>query len=179
MKKHSILLALVLGGAFSLNAQTGQGGIILGGTAGFNTQDSGDDKVTTVDLNPTIHYFLVDRLAVGAAFNISSLKLGEDKQSSFGFGPSVRYYLLPHGPAAIFAQAGFEYLNINYHSDLIDNASATGFGGGLGADIFLGDHVAVEGILAYNSQKVKDAADRTNGFGLKVGLVAFIGGGKD
>ncbi len=179
MKRVFFLLAIAVFGTFSLQAQTGQGSIILGGTAGFSSEKTGDSKFTSVNISPSVRYFVIDRLAIGADLFVSAFKFGDSKSSTFGIGPSARYYLTADRPAAFFAQAGFSFLRVNYDSDFIDDTNSTGINFGLGGDFFLNDHVALEAVLGYSSEKGKDANDRSNTIGLQLGVVAFLWDGGD
>ena len=178
MKRVFFIIAIAVFGTFSLRAQTEKGNMIVGGTAGFSSTKTGDSKAAiSFSLNPSLRYFVIDRLAIGAELGINGYKFGDSKFSSFGIGPNVRYYLTVDRPVAFFGQAGFSFAYYNNSSDLNDDTNATAFNFGIGGDYFLNDHVAIEAVLGLDSYKEKDATKRTNTFGLQFGVVAFFGGG--
>lgn len=179
MKKVFFLFAITVFGMFSLRAQTGQGNMIVGGTAGFSSSRTGDYKVSNVNLSPSVRYFVIDRLAVGANLGIGSSNFDGNRTSTLGIGPSVRYYFTTERPMAFFGEAGFNFSLLSYSSDFIDDTNSSGINFGVGGDYFLNDHIAIEALLGLNSEKTKTATKRTNTFGLQFGVVAFIGGGSD
>ena len=77
------------------------------------------------------------------------------------------------GKARVFAQGNFAW-NSSKTGDF-DAVTGTSFGGGVGVDIFLNDHVAIEGILGYDSSAFGEG-DRVGTFGLTIGVQGFIGG---
>ncbi len=179
MKKVFFLFAITVFGMFSLRAQTGQGNMIVGGTAGFSSSRTGDFKTSTVGLRPSLRYFVIDRLAIGADVTIAASNYDGSKSSTLGIGPSVRYYFTAEQPMAFFGEAGFNFSLLSYSSDFIDDTNSAGINFGVGGDYFLNDHVAIEALLGLDSYKTKTATKRTNTFGLQFGVVAFIGGGSD
>lgn len=182
MKKSTLsLIALFCMLSASLMAQTQKGSVMIGGTAGFSSSKTGDYTETDINLSPMAGFFIMDQLAIGGGvnFGVSSLKFDGETSSvtSVGVQPMVRYYFNGSGKARFFGQANFQYASVKFEEE--DAQSGIGFGAGVGIDFFLNDHVAIEGLLGYNSFKVKDADDATGTFGLQIGVAAFIGGGSD
>jgi opacity protein-like surface antigen len=183
MKNVMLLLLgvfMVIGA--QLNAQTEQGRVLIGGTAGFESTSTpaGEEKVTTTELNlsPYIGYFVIDRLAIGADINFELFGAeGEDNDATrFAIGPFVRYYFFTNESIGVFGQAGINYETLTVGEG--DGVSEFGFGAGVGADFFLNDNVAIEAIVRFQSSKIEDADDSTTRFGLGVGVATFIGGGE-
>ena len=68
---------------------------ILQGNASFSSSSGdlyGDDAITTITLAPTIHYAIIDKLAIGGTLNFGSSSQGDFSSSSFMLGPSMRYF---------------------------------------------------------------------------------------
>lgn len=151
---------------------------MIGGTAGFNNTNFGNDvKVTDINLSPNLGYFIIDNLAVGAGVGLNSStseKLGD--VSSFALTPFARYYFLGSGDVRLFGQGRFGFGSQKVGD--LDAQSFTTWGLGAGLNYFLNNNVALEALLGYDSRKVKDAANPANGFGLNIGVQAFIGGGR-
>lgn len=150
---------------------------MIGGTAGFSSSKTGDYTVTDINFSPMAGFFIMDQLAIGGGINFGVLNYESTSVTSVGVQPMVRYYFNGSGKARFFGQANFEYASVKVEES--DAQSGIGFGAGVGIDYFLNDHVAIEGILGYNSFKVQDADDATGTFGLQIGIAAFIGGGGD
>lgn len=170
MKNYTRLFTLVLCLAGStLFAQTQQGSIMIGGNAGFQSNDGG----SLIFVQPALGFFVIDQLAVGGSIGFSSYspELGEST-TGIGIGPFVRYYFMGEGKARVFAQGNFAW-NSTKTGDL-DAVTSTTFGGGAGVDIFLNDHVAIEGFAGYSSESRGGASQGT--FGISFGVQAFIGG---
>jgi len=171
MKNYTRLftLAFCLFGA-SLFAQTQQGSMMIGGSAGFNSSD-GSSEIT---LAPSLGYFFIDQLAIGAQITFASSSVdGGDGTTIIGVGPMVRYYFMGEGKARVFAQGNFAWSSIKVGD--FDAVTGTAFGGGAGVSIFLNDHVAIDGIVGYTSSSFGEG-DAVGSFGINFGVQAFIGG---
>jgi len=170
MKNYTLLLSfLICCFAATLSAQTQQGSVMIGGNAGFQSNDGG----SLIFVQPAIGFFVIDQLAVGGQVGFSSFspELG-DGTTNIGIGPFVRYYFMGEGKARVFAQGNFAW-NSSKTGDA-EAATSTTFGGGAGVDIFLNDHVAIEGFAGYSSESRGGASLGT--FGISFGVQAFIGG---
>lgn len=151
--------------------------MLIGGTAGFSITNMGeDDVVTTITLAPAAGYFVIDRLAVGGGLELVSVFDDETTITAFGVQPLVRYYFTGSGIVRPFGQARFNWSMLKYDGE--DAESGVGFGAGVGADFFLNEHVAFEGVLGFNSFKFKNAENSTGTFGFTLGVIAFIKGDK-
>jgi opacity protein-like surface antigen len=171
MKKRFLtMLAIVSFFAVGAFAQIQKGNAMVGGSAGFQ---NGDDA-TQVSLSPKVGYFVIDKLAIGASLDVEFAKAGDDKSTSFGLSPFARYYLTDGTPLKVFGEAGFGIARIKI-SGFDDTFKSNQIGLGIGASYFLNDNVAVDAIFGYNSFQLEDA-DRSNIFGLTIGVQAFFGG---
>ena len=88
-------------------------------------------------LNPNLGYFVANKFALGLNANFIS----SEGTSILGLGPYARGYFATTERGSLFAQAGYNFLNISQgkFSD-----SASGYGLGLGYAIFLNSSVAME-----------------------------------
>lgn len=155
-------------------AQTAKGGMLLGGTAGFDVQFEDPDNYVSIDLQPTLGFFVADNLAVGGTLALGYGKVGDFSSTTFGLIPFGRYYL-GTGNTRLFlqAQVGFQSTKTDFGGG--DDATSSGsiFGAGPGVAIFLNEHVAIEGLLAYNKYGGDyDSSD----LGLRFGVQAYFGG---
>ncbi len=167
-------LTTLLFACMQLQAQTQQGSMMIGGNAGFANSSQGDFSITTVSINPSIGYFVIDKLAVGASVGISFFSGDLLEGTSFGVGPFARYYFTDGSNIRPFGQVGFDWSSFKPKEG--DSQSNTGFDVGVGASLFLNDHVAIDGIIGYNSMKADGEDDSTNTFGITFGVQAFFGG---
>lgn len=175
MKSKNLLLtiALALGATFTF-AQTNFGGLLVGGTAGFDVQFEDPDNIVTVDLQPQLGFFILNNLAIGGDLTLSYSKAGDVSTNVFGISPFARYYF-GEGGTRIFAhvQGGYITSKLDFGSgdDLKSKGSLIQLGPGVA--FFLNDHVALEGILAYS--RMGGDFD-TSQFGLRFGIQAYLGG---
>jgi outer membrane protein with beta-barrel domain len=168
--------ALMLLLAISSSAQTEQGNLLLGGTAGFDVQFEDPDNILSISAFPNIGFFVQDNLAVGGQVGFGYAKRGDFTSTNFSILPFGRYYFGPDGGPKIFVQAMAGYITTKSKGDFYEStASGVTFGGGPGIAIFLNDHVAIEGILGLN--RVGGDFDTTD-FGLLFGVQAYLNGGK-
>ncbi len=174
MKTKNILLTLaVMFCAIFTNAQTNFGGILIGGSAGFDVQFEDPDNAVSMDLQPQLGFFLLNDLAIGANLTFATFKVGDLSSNTFAISPFARYYF-GEGGVKIFihAQAGYFTSKVDFGGDESTNKGPI-IQLGPGVAIFLNDHVALEGILAYN--RMGGDFD-TSQIGLRFGIQAYLGG---
>ncbi|MBT1696743.1 outer membrane beta-barrel protein [Fulvivirgaceae bacterium PWU4] len=116
MKKVTILFLLMSALVItSVNAQTSQGNMMVGGTLSLYTtsyQGNSDLEESGTTFSPSFGYFVTDNLAVGASLGFSSSTddngVSKTERSSFSFGPFARYYkFTSNDKFAFFGQASF------------------------------------------------------------------------
>ncbi|HOZ76910.1 MAG TPA: outer membrane beta-barrel protein [Ferruginibacter sp.] len=173
MKKLIFTLAIATA-SFAANAQTAQGNWLIGGGAGFSSgKFSGGSSVSTFFLAPNAGYFVADDIAVGAELSFASQTGGF---SSFAAAPFVRYYFLPLGDAAKLLAHGSFGFGSTKDGEGEESVSATNWKLAAGPAFFLNQNVALETLVYYSSNKVKDVPSY-NTFGLSVGFQIHLGGG--
>lgn len=145
--------------------QTDKGSFLLGGSIGFarnNTttyitnSGSTETKSFTIDAQPSVSYFIIDRLAVGliTPYSYSKKKsayAGSEWAStdkSYSVGPAVRYYFPLGSEWAIFPEASYSY-GWTWNNDLTNKTRV--FQGGVGLVYFLNQSVGVEGRAFYRN----------------------------
>lgn len=98
----------------------------------------------TMELYPSIQYFLLEKLSLGGTFEI--IRSGEDKV--LGIGPSATYYFYDRGRWAIYAGQRVVYRFSTPDQWLADQKSvATTY---LGLNYFTDSKMAIGGLLATN-----------------------------
>ena len=165
--KQILSIALFCLISFAANAQFNKGCVMLGGTAGYNKNSvEGEDAGSEFNLSPTVGYFFTSKIAVGAGISFSSYSISGESASTYAINPFGRYYFAGNEKSAFFGQVGLALLKIG------EDLNGTGFQVGAGADIFLNESVALEGVLSYQSAKIEEA--KFSNFGVNFGIQAFL-----
>ena len=189
-------------GEFTNISLTGDGtpmNMNLGWSTFKEKSDSGDDdnsnpdKEFSINLIPRVGYFVISNLAVGLDFtlaynHIKSTSGGEYTSNRTGFraGPFLRYYI-PTQKLLPFAEASYSIgsSKTKWEYGTLDDERSTkiqqwGFGIGLG--IPMGEKVAFDALIGYQSNSYKDKEDNDDNLrvivgtiGLKLGLTVFLG----
>lgn len=171
--KSFFLTSVALFLASFLFAQTGKGGVLLGGSASFDVQFEDPENATTFDFSPDLGFFVIDNLALGATVTLQTTKQGDVSVNAFGIAPFARYYF-GSSSTKFFAHAQVGYLSSKsdfFGDEFTIKGSQINIGPGVA--LFLNDHVAIEGILAYN--KLGGDFD-VDGIGFRFGVQAYLGG---
>ena len=171
--KKALLTLVIAAASFAANAQTGQGNWLIGGGAGFSSgKSSGASSSTSYFyLAPNAGYFVADDIAVGAEVSFASQTGG---YSSFSAAPFVRYYFLPLGDAAKLLAHGSFGFGSSKSGDSAQSVSSTNWKIAAGPAFFLNQHVALETLLYYGSEKMKDFP-AFNSFGVSIGFQIHLG----
>jgi hypothetical protein len=158
--------------------------LFVGGSmAALTTDLSSRGNAQSINLNPRIGWFLSEKWAVGSSvlINYSSTEFF----SGFGAGvsPFLRFYPQnSNGPFQWFAtvEAGLQYYSSKFDDfipispEIDTDGWLKNFSTGVGANWFLNEHVALEGILSYqyNETSALPVIERTIGF--DVGFQFFL-----
>jgi hypothetical protein len=169
--KKCTLFVLALLFATTAFAQLQKGTVLLGGTVGFNNYYSEEDGYTIINLTPSAAFFTSDRLALGGGVNVSVITNGGANQTVIGVVPLVRYYFNGAGNIRYFGQGNLGFQN-QKSGGFSEGYLVVGLG--IGADFFINDRVAIEGILGYSRTQAFDGGG-SNTLGLNFGVAAFIG----
>ena len=100
MKWRTLLLGIVTVAVLGLctpqaDAHVQKKTWILQGNASFSSLSGdlhGNETQTVITLNPTIHYAVMDNLAVGGILELASSSVGDYSSLWLGIGPSARYF---------------------------------------------------------------------------------------
>lgn len=191
MKKVLLTFAAVAGLTFASQAQEygfNTGNVIVEGNLGLSTTNNKNTEVKTTDFNftPKVGYFFTDKIAAGinlhAGINVDDNYGVDTKQTdnTLGAGLFGRYYFLELGSRfKTYAEVNADYFNAK-SKDTDSNGTTEhpatntfAVGGGIGANYFLTDKIAVNfalsNVIGFNTSKVDtDGAEAVNNFGLNV-----------
>jgi hypothetical protein len=201
MKRIFLLLVIFTFSSFLLKAQMNTGSKFVAGynQLGINAYSdksvgstSKPDKYFNLDLTTKAGYFLKNRIAVGGMINYSRSTINyvtsalKAADTEWSIGPLARYYV-EYGTLIPFAEASFTY---GMRNSIQESASFTneikhsvlGFNAGIGADYFLNQSIAFEGMLGYNMKRLKPQMTGAtgqghleNGFGCTFGVIFYFG----
>ncbi len=167
MKKLFIIAVLVTVSSLGYS-QVSKSTWLLGGSAGFSAT-TGDYKSTSININPNIGYFVMDKLAVGARIGFDYYKPKDvDASTEFSAGPFVRYYFVDLGSKAkLFGHAQFGFGSTKEGGG--ESVSSTNWGIYAGPAFFLNPSIALEATLGYGASKSKGTPSQ-GAFGLNIGF---------
>ena len=159
-------------------------------------EESEPDKSFSINFLPKVGYFVIDNLAIGLDLyvGLSTHKFGEDRdkisQTLLGVGPFVRYYI-PTSKVLPFFELSGSFGMMNNKVDFSDNtnqedyeskSSVTGFGGGIGLAVPLGEKVTFDVLAGYYTSTHKQKEDNEDNdrdvfgtLGLKLGFIVLLG----
>lgn len=191
----------ILIGEFTNISLTGEGtpmNMNLGWSTHKVKSDSGDDdnsdpdKEFSINLIPRVGYFVINNLAVGLDFtlaynHIKSSSGGEyiSNRTGFGAGPFLRYYIPTH-KLLPFAEASYTFgsSKTKWEYETLDGERSTKiqqWGLGFGLGIPMGEKVAFDALIGYQSHIYKEKEDNDDNLryivgtiGLKLGLTVFL-----
>lgn len=98
MKKLLIITAILLLSTvvFAAENPTDKGSLLLNGNASFTSisgdELTGDESVTTINIIPSLGYFIAPNIMIGADLEYVKASYADVSASSFGIGPTVGYY---------------------------------------------------------------------------------------
>lgn len=191
---------MLLFASLYLKAQMNTGSKFVAGYNNLSFNASSDKYVGTtsdpekyfdIGLTTKAGYFLKNRLAIGGLVNYNYSKVtftadSKNISSGWSIGPLARYYL-EYGTIIPFAELSTEFGMTNdkqiYSTGepIESKHSVFGLNAGIGADYFLNESIAFEGMLHYSFDRVKPAGDatgdgyKTNGFGFSIGIIFYFG----
>lgn len=174
MKSFFGLLIFIVVAA-NLSAQIQKGVVLFGGTMGFNSTGSDGAHITSINVSPSAGFFISDRFAIGSSLDFVLVSSDGESSTSFGLVPFARYYFNDSGTSRFFGQAKIGIQTGD--TDFFAESTAWTFGIGVGADFFINDYVAIEGLLGYQRLQYPEYEAGFNNFGLNFGVAAFIGRG--
>lgn len=186
MKRILLLIAFVSCTAFYTFAQTQKGDLVLsttlnvGGGYGYNSLD------LRAGINPGIHYFLTNKLALGVSIDLNAGGILRDwsfrtfNQRSFYGGAYARYYF-GNKKFQPFVElgAGYTHMNYNFHGlsgteDVHNSASGFYLRPAIGFSSQLTDRISFEGKVSLDAINTSYHSNQHNlsskiGVGIKIG----------
>lgn len=182
------LLTVILPVIFSsiISAQFNTGSKMVGASTsldlGFSSQKYTDSdeatKYTTIDINPRVAYFIMNGFAVGGdvGYYLLRSKYGDSDpytNTEFRIGPFARYYYKSVGPVRTFGEvklgggtSATRYFVVGEKNT--DRHNILYAGAGVGAAFFLADNFALEALLGYTYDHLKnpDTDEKQNSHGI-------------
>ncbi len=154
-----------------------------GSLANFQVNLNQNSESFTLAISPRIGWFVSEKWAIGAAVPINYTSSKFFDGFSAGFLPMARFYPQnTNGPLQWFlsVEGGLLYVSNQFDDTLINNPDydsndwLTTFNAGVGLNVFLTEHAALEGVLtyAYNENFTLPLVVRRIGF--NVGFQYFI-----
>lgn len=193
MKKNLLLLTLVLGFNFAVNAQTEKGKWLVSGASniGFNSvstkykangMSADGPKVNTFNISPAVGYFVVDNLSIGLSLgytNTSTKDEDDEKLSSSTFTvlPAATYFFTKNTSVKPYLAAGAGYASYKQAYGAISESNG-GFAwevnGGLA--YFINPKIGINLGLGYGQVSIEESGFTMNAntFGAKVGFSLFL-----
>ncbi|WP_425392503.1 outer membrane beta-barrel protein [Ekhidna sp.] len=171
--KKVLLLAVFITTFGIANAQTEEGGWIVGATSnlGFSSakSDGAENRSNHFNINAGAGYFLIDNFAAGLNLGFNSSKEGDFSSNSFAIGPLVRYYV-----SDVFIGASFLAISGSSDNGFTESSfNATQLELELGYPIWIVDNVAIEPSFVYRTQSSDDLGD-FNSFGINAGFRLYF-----
>lgn len=192
----------ITGAATSMSLGTSNGNIMsLGFSNSTIKSDAGgfvepaSDKLTSININPRIGYFLANQLAVGLDISLaymnqkSGTSSDESSQSLFSTGPFVRYYFT-QGAVLPFGEINSGFGSLKFEDRVEEFPGLSGestssvffWGAALGMGVPLGDMVTADAAFSYLYFQAKEKENNpdnvrtvSNTFGLRIGVTVFLG----
>jgi len=196
MKNYSLSVILLVCISHMTMAQFNTGSKMVGASTsidlGFSSQkytDSEDaTKYTTIDLNPRAAYFIQNGIAIGGdlEYYLSRSKYdGDDPYTTteFRIGPFGRYYYKSVGPVRPFGEVKLGGGTSTTRYYITGEKTTTRHnifyaGAGVGAAFFLADNFALEALLDYTYDHLKnpetDEKQNSHGVNLNFGFSFYF-----
>ncbi|MFN8205969.1 MAG: hypothetical protein U0T82_00975 [Bacteroidales bacterium] len=168
-----LLFAPVLFNSISFG-QIQRGALLTGSSASFYHAVK-PTKYTTYNISPDLGILVTDNLGVLGELYAGGGHAEDFDQFGFGGYLSLRFYPVPGEQAAfLFYRTGGGYNSVKSSSDY--SYESYDFIPGLGLDIFLNEHVAVEGQLGYDFgvNNNNGSKNKTQDLYLTIGLQVFF-----
>lgn len=172
MKKIMFVLMLMLA-ALAATAQIEKDNVLVGGNFGLDVNSPREGgTVATLNLMHNYGIFVSDNTAVGYGLGFAMSTSDDFTTTALSFGPSVRYYFVRKDASSdapfLLGTVAYERTSFSNGTNVSDNGLRAV--AGVGYDIFLNRHVALEGLAFYNYGTINESND----FGLSFGFQVFI-----
>jgi hypothetical protein len=144
-------------------------------------------KYTTINISPRAAYFIQNRIAIGGDINFDLLRSKYDDEDAgtyteFLIGPFARYYYKSVAMVRPFGELNFGIgvSEIGKIGPMYESHNVLYTGAGIGAAFFLAENFALEGMLSYTYEHMKnkeaepDVRSNSHGITLNFGFSFFF-----
>ena len=178
-----LMASVTLLAAQSVAAQssaTDRGSFLVAGSASFSSNRTAgdDDRLTVLNVNPTIQYFVAPGVAVGASLGLGRASADNVTSTTIGIGPILTLYFNQVSPTVLpFISAEFNVSQTLIETQITDNdVTNTGIQGAAGLLLLLSNSVGINAQLFYRHLNVSagDSDLDGNSYGLAFGISAFV-----
>ncbi len=149
------------------NSSLEKGTMLINGTISFTSQGgdlyvgSGNDRLNTLNITPSIIYFISPNIGIGGDLSLLRRSLGDYSSTIWTFGPRAGLFIETGSSTIPFLSIGVNLLSIGDEEES-NTGSRIKFGGGL---LFHQDHLAVtvEADLLVDRIKFEGSSESTSG----------------
>ena len=177
-----VTVAVLAISAIQADAHTRKGTWELQGTVAFSSSSGdlyGNETYSVISVAPAVHYFVINKLAIGGKLDILSVSQGDDSRTSLFIGPSVQYFLARDHDAVVNPYLGAAILlrsesTENQVGNVTVSTDASGSAIQLAAGLawFLREHLALTPELSVNLESLEGNSGTTIMLG--AGLAGFL-----
>jgi hypothetical protein len=156
---------------------TDKGAFLISGAASFSSQggdlfeDAGENRLTTIAIVPSVFYFVIPGLGIGADGTYNRQSQGDAALYTLGIGPKIGYFLDSGSNAIPYIAGGGGYATIG------NGESYSGYYLKVGGGVMLRkDHLAIafEAGYLYTSLDIEGDSYSGNAFTIGVGFAGFL-----
>jgi len=186
----AVMLVVICSSAFAQSFPTDKGSkMILGGfafsNAGGDLYEVDGDRMTSIQVNPSVSYFVIPGLALGGKFLLQYASQGKASMTTWGIGPQVMYFVGGNQPKSTVKGTTYPYLGAAFFytrstfkdEDGKDTISGTMISLGGGMLHMLSKTVGLFGEAGYQIDNMKpEDGDSASGnkFNIVAGFTFFL-----
>jgi hypothetical protein len=192
------ILAVICSSAFAQSFPTNKGSVMVYGSfayssAGGHLYEDDGDRLSTLQFNPSVSYFVTPGLALGGKFLLSRTSQGDASLTGFGIGPHLLYFIGGNKPKDKVKGTTYPYLGTTFlysratagEDDEDLTISGTMFSFGFGVCHMLSNSVGLVGEAAYQIDNMtvkwedwegeeEEESESGDKFNLVAGFVVFL-----
>jgi hypothetical protein len=165
------------------SAQISKNTWLIGGNLNFsnsknNTEGGSNTKEVELLINPTVGFFVLNKVAFGGKFSIGKKGVKNEassdyiKYTDFNLGPFIRYYFLPNSPNFnLMLEGAYQYGFIKSGNEVINKNI---YSLSAGTIVFFTETVGIEFLVGYSSYKYIDYSGYNSSIKIGLGLMAHF-----
>lgn len=147
------------------NSLLDKGVVSIAGSASYTSTsfENEENDLSVTVATPELHYFMWDKLAVGAVVNYTKYSQGKDRLSEYGIGPSIKMYFGSSKEMIPFVSISwlYNYAEAGPSNDVLirgsnDTIITTAFVLGGGMNFMVADHVSLYPYVRYHVVNADD-----------------------